>query len=96
MASPSTRICGDCEIPMGDNLPHEVAGIPPELSEEQGMIQVVGSVMFSARLVQDMISGSTYIDMMTCSMSLVGLGVTPSVGDHSMPTLLGEEDMNSD
>ena len=76
--------------------PLEVMGIPPELAEEQGPIQVVGSAMFSDRLVQDMISGSTYIDVITCSMSLVGLGVTPLVGDHSMPTFLGEEDKDSD
>ena len=80
----------------GDNPPHEVVGIPPKLAGEQGPIQVVGSAMFSARLVQDMISGSTYIDVMTCSMSLVGLGVTPLAGDCSMPTLLGEEDTYSD
>ena len=81
---------------MWDNPPHEVMGIPLELAKEQGPIQVVGSTMFSARLVQDVISGSTYIDIMTCSMNLVGLGVTPPVGDHSMPTLLGEENTNSD
>ena len=70
-------------------------GILLELAEEQGPIQIVGSTMFSTRLIQDTVSGSTYINMLTCSMSLVGLGVTPSVGDCSMPALLGEEDTNS-
>ena len=79
-----------------DNPPHEVVGIPPELDREQGPIQVAGSSMLSTRLIQDMISGSTYINVMTCSMSLMGLGVTPSVGDCSMPTLMGEEDTDSD
>ena len=79
-----------------DNLPCEVRGIPLELAKEQGPIWIVGSTMFSARLIQDTVSGSTYIDMMTCSVSLVGLGVTPSVDDCSMPTLLGEENMDFD
>ena len=79
-----------------DDPPHEVMGIPLELAEEQGLIWIVGSTMFSTRLIQDGVSGSTYIDMMTSSMSLVGLGFTLSVGDHSMPALLGEEDMDSD
>ena len=57
----------------GDDPPHEVAGIPPELAEEQGPIWIAGSTMFSTRLIQDAVSGSTYIDMMTCSMSLVVL-----------------------
>ena len=75
---------------MGDNPPHEVAGIPLELAKEQGSIQAAGFTTFPARLVQDMISGSTYIDMMTCSMSLVELEITSPAGDCSIPTLLGE------
>ena len=81
---------------MGDNSPHEVTGIPPELAKEQGPIQVEGSTMFSTRPVQDVISDSTYSDMMTCSMSIVDLRVTPLAGDCSMPTLLRDEDMDSD
>ena len=41
-------------------------------------------------------SGATYLDMVTCSMSLVGLGVTPSVVNCSMSALLGEGDTDSD
>ena len=96
MANTSTRVCRDCVIPMGADPPCEVMSIPPELAEEQGPIQIAGSTMFSTRLIQDAISGSTYINMMTYSLSLVGLGVTPLVGDHSMLTLLGEEDIDSD
>ena len=66
-----------------------VMGVPPELAKEQDPIWVVGSTMFSARLFQDVVSGTMYIDMMTCLMSLVGLEVTPLVVDHSMPTLMG-------
>ena len=76
----------------GDDSPCEVTGIPLELAREQDPIWIVGPIMFSAKLFQDTVSGSTYINMMTCSMSLMGLGVTPLVGDHSMPALLGEED----
>ena len=96
MANPSTRFCRDHEIPMGDHPPHKATGIPSELAEQQDPIWVPRSTMFSARLLQDTISGSTYINMMACSMSLVVLGVTHLVGDHSIPTLLGEEDMDSD
>ena len=81
---------------MGDNPPHEVMCIPPELAKEQGLIWLAGSKIFSARLIQGVISRSTYIDMMTSSMSLVVLGVTPLAGDYSMPTLLGEENTDSD
>ena len=79
----------------GDNLPHVVTGIPLELAKEQDPIWVAGSTMFSARLFHDVVSGTTYINMVTCSITLVGLGYTPSVVYHSMPTLLGEEEMDS-
>ena len=39
--------------------------------------------------------GITCIDMVTCSMSLVGLGATPTAVDHPMPTLEGWEDTDS-
>ena len=48
------------------------------------------------RIFQYVVSGAMYINMMTCSMSLVGLGVTPLAHNHSMPALLGEEDTDSD
>ena len=81
---------------MGGQLTPWSYCIPPELAREQGPIQVVGSAMFSTRLVQDTISSSTSFDVMTCSVSLVGLRVTPLVGDHSRPTLLEEDDIDSD
>ena len=52
--------------------------------------------MSSAQFHQDSLLGATFIDVMTYSMSLVGLGVTPLVGDCSMLILLGEEDTDSD
>ena len=69
--------------------------IPLEPYKEQGPIQIAESMMFATQLLQDPMSGATYINM-TCSMSLVGLGDTPLVGGHCMPTLLGEEDTDSD
>ena len=80
----------------GDDSPCVVTGVPPELAKEQDLIQVAGSTMLSARLFQYVVSDYTYIDMVTCLMSLVGLGFTSLAVDHSMPALLGEEDMDSD
>ena len=79
-----------------DNPTQVVMGVPPKLDKEQDCIQMVGSTMFFAQLFQDSVSGPTYTDMVTCSMSLVGMGFTPSMVDCSMPTLLGEEDTDSD
>ena len=42
----------------GDDLPHEVMGIPLELANVQDPIWIVGSTKFSARLFQDAVSGS--------------------------------------
>ena len=80
----------------GDDPPCKVMGISPEPGEEQGPIWIAGSTMFSTQLLQDSMSGATHIDMVTCSLSLVGLGVILSVVDHPMPTLLGKGDTDSD
>ena len=40
-------------------------------------------------------SGTTYIDMVTCSISLDGLGATPLAVNHPMPALEGWEDTDS-
>ena len=80
----------------GDSQPTVVTGVPPELAKEQDPVRMVESTMLSAQLFQDSMLGATYINMVTCSMSLVDLGVTPSVVVCSMPALLGKEDMDSD
>ena len=80
----------------GDNPPWVIMGVPPELAKEQDPIRMVGSTMLSAQLFQDSMSGATYIDVVTCSMSLVGLGSTPLAVDCCMPTLLGEDDIDAD
>ena len=41
---------------------------------------MVGSTMFSTQLFQAAKSGAMYVDMVTCSMNLVGMGLTPSAG----------------
>ena len=80
----------------GDDPPHEAMSIPLEPAKEQGTIWITESMMSSAQFHWDSLLGATCIDVMTCSMCLVGLGVTPSADDCSMPTLLGEEDTDSD
>ena len=59
-------------------------GITPELAKEQDPIWMAGSTMFSAWLFQDAVSGATYINMVTCLMSLMVMGFTPLVVDCSM------------
>ena len=78
----------------GDNPPRVVTGIPPRLAGDQGPIQMVGCTMLSAQLFQDATSGAMCIDMMTCSMNLVGMGIGPTVDDHSIPALLDEVDLD--
>ena len=73
----------------GVNPPWEVTGVPPELAEEQDPIWMVGSIMFFTSLFQDVVSGAMYIDMLTCSMSLVCMGFIPSAFDCSVPTSHG-------
>ena len=79
----------------GDSPPQVGKDLPPELVEEQEPIRMMGSTMFSAQLLQDVVSGATYTNMVTCCMSLVGLGVMSMVVECFMPTLLGEGDMDS-
>ena len=96
MASPSSRICGDCMIPIGGQPTPQSCKHPAGTSQ--------GTRPYMDSRVHDVfcwISSrfhvkATYIYMMTFSMSLMGLGATPLADDHSMPALLGEEDMDSD
>ena len=44
----------------------------------------------------DEASGTTYLDMVTTSMHLVGLGATPKAINNPMPTLRRLEDSESD
>ena len=76
----------------GDNPPWVVAGVLPELVKDQSPIQMMGSTMFSTQLFQDATSGAMYINMVTCSMNLAGMGYIPPVEDHHVPDLLEETD----
>ena len=51
--------------------------------------------MFSTWLFQDETSGAMCIDMVMCSMNLVGVGFIPMADDHSIPTLLDEIDLDT-
>ena len=75
----------------GDNLSWVVTGIPPELAEDQSPIEMVGSTMFSAWLFQDVTSWSMCINMVTCSMNLVGIGIVHPADDHLIPALENED-----
>ena len=80
-----------------DNPPHVAVEVPQELTEGQGPLAGTAmAMMISTWLCQDMTSGITYVDMVTCSMSLVGLGATPAAVEHAMPALEGWEDTDSD
>ena len=43
MPNTPTRVCRNCMIHVVDKLPRVVTGVPPELAEDQGPIQMVGS-----------------------------------------------------
>ena len=53
---------------------------------------MVGSSMLSMQLFWDVTSGAMCIDMMMCSMNLVGMALIPMVDDHPIPALLEETD----
>ena len=78
----------------GDSPPRIVAGIPLVVAEDHDPIQMIGSSMVSAHLFRDSASGAMCIDLVTCSLSLVGMGLDPMVDDHHVPTL--QEAMDSD
>ena len=79
---------GFVEIPQslhGDNLPRVVSGTVPELADVQGPIQMVGSSMLSTWLFMDATSGVIHIDMVMCSMDLVGVGYIPQQKTTTFP-----------
>ena len=69
-----------------------LTGIPPEVAEDQGPIQIVGSTMLCTQLFQNATSRAMCIDMVTCLMNLVGMGIVLPVDDSSIPTLQDEAD----
>ena len=69
--------------------------VPPELTTPHGLsVGTAMASMVSTILHQDVALGTTYLDMVTTSMSLVSLEVTPMTVDHPMPIL--EDPLDSD
>ena len=80
----------------GDNSQHITVEVPQELSRPQGLLAgTATAMMISTNLCQDVALGTTYLDMVTTSMSLVSLGATSRVINHAMPTLRRLEDSES-
>ena len=65
-----------------------VMGIPPEMAEGQGTIQIIGSSIVSNHLFRDSASGAMCINMVISSMSLVGMRLDPTADDCHVPTHL--------
>ena len=78
----------------GDNPSRIVASIPPEVTKDQDPMQMIGSSMVSTHLFRDSASGTMCIDLVTCSLSLVGVGLDSMVDDHHVPTLQEVTDMD--
>ena len=79
----------------GDNSPCITIEVPQEMTIPKGLlVGTATATMVSTRLHQ--VSGATYLDMVTTSMSLVGLEAAPMVVDHPMPILEGGEDWEAD
>ena len=64
-----------------DSHPSVIIGIPPEEAEDQDQYEVMGSSMMAAHLLRHPTSGDMYIDLLTCTMSIVDLGPNPMADD---------------
>ena len=77
----------------GDDSPCISVEVPPELVAPQSLLAGTAvATMMSTQLWQDVVTGTTYLDMVTTFLNLVSLRVTPTVVDHPMSTLEGWED----
>ena len=85
---PSTGICRDHVILQGDNPPCEVKSTLLEPAREQGTILIVESIVFCLISSRPFFRHDLhqYGDLLH---ECCGLGATPSVIDHPMPTLEG-------
>ena len=91
---PPPRICRDSQVPMGGQFTTYHHWSPT--GADHTTRPLCGDHHSHRSLCQDAASGTTYLDMVTTSMSLVGLGATPRVINHPMPTLRRLEDLESD
>ena len=78
----------------GANPPH-VETLPELARVQSPLVGAVTAMLISMRLLQVGMTDITYVDMITASMSLVGLGANPMVDDYPMPTLERWEDSES-
>ena len=69
-----------------------VIGVPPEEAEES--YEAVCCSIMETQLFQHPTSGEMYINMLTCTLSVVELAVDPMAEDHQVPALW--EHSNSD
>ena len=83
--SPSWKSPGLC-VGMGHQGHSRV--FPPEKAGDQDPHLVMGSFLVSTHLLGDPLSGSTYNDMVACSLHLVSLDPSPmAAGGHLDPAL---------
>ena len=57
-----------------------VISVPPEEAEES--YEAVGSSIMATQLFQHPTSGEMYVNMLTCTLSAVDLGIDPMAEDH--------------
>ena len=72
----------------GDQTLCITINVPLVLATSLGLLAgtTMATMMFMW-LWQDIMMGTTYVDTVTASMSLISLGPTPMAGDHPMATL---------
>ena len=72
----------------GDKPPHITIDLPPVLTTSPGLLAGTSmTTMMSVWVWQDATTGTTYVETVMASMSLVSLGLTPMAVDHLMATL---------
>ena len=97
MEGAAPRICGGSQVPMGGQFTMHNHRSPTRADHiTRPLGGTATAMMISTSLCQDVALGTTYPDMVTISMSLVGLGATPRAVDHPMLTLEGWKDSESD
>ena len=72
----------------GDDTPHITIDLWPEMTTSPGLLAgTTMATMTSMQMWQDAVTGTTYVDTVMASMSLVSLGSTPMAVDHPVPAL---------
>ena len=87
-SQPKTALLGFAEITQslcGDNPPRIVSRIPLEEAGDLDPIQMIGSSMVSTCLFRDLAWGAMCINVIMYSLSVVGMGLDPTVADCHAP-----------